>query len=313
MWEILLGAQTLAAALRLATPLLYAGLGELVSERAGVLNIGMEGIILMGAFAGFMGAAGGLPLPLALLCGVTAGLLLASIFALFVLRYHADQVVAGMAVNILALGLSGLLYRAAFGATGRMLQVGNFPDWPLPLLGDLPYVGVVLFRHNALVYLAAPAALGVAYALYRTRAGLALRALGQAPAAAESLGIPVRAGRLCALLFGGAMGGLAGAFLTLAHANTFVEGMSAGRGFIAVVVVILGRWHPLGVVFGALFFGWATALQYRLQATLGMVGEAGVPYQLFQMLPYLLTLVVLSGLVGRSRAPRALAVPYEKH
>ncbi len=293
--------------MRLATPLLYAALGELVCERAGVLNIGLEGIILLGAFAAFWSASAGAPLLLALACGVLAGLLLASIFALFVLRFKADQVVAGMATNILALGLSGLLYRSAFGATGQMLAVDNFAVHPLPLLWHVPYLGTALFAHNLLVYLAAPAALAVGYALYRTRLGLALRALGDGPRAADSLGLPVLWGRAAAVLFGGAMGGLAGAYLVLAHANTFVEGMSAGRGFIAVVLVILGNWKPGGVVLGAGFFGWATALQYRLQA-----GGGSVPYQLFQMLPYALTLLVLSGVVGRSRAPKALAVPYVK-
>ncbi|MBE7559347.1 ABC transporter permease [bacterium] len=306
-WDVFVGAETMAAAMRLAAPLLFAALGELVCERSGVLNIGLEGVILISAFSAFWSASAGAPLPLALVSGVLAGCLLSCLFALFVLRYRADQVVAGMAVNILALGLTGLFYRAAFGMTGRMVSVDNFATRPIPLLCELPYLGTVLFQHNWLVYVAGPIALGVGYMLYRTRAGLALRALGDGPRAADSLGIPVLLGRAAAILFGGMMGGLAGSYLVLAHANTFVEGMSAGRGFIAVVLVILGAWRPGGVVLGAVFFGWATALQYRLQATM-----TGVPYLLFQMLPYVLVLVVLSGVVGRRRAPRALAMPYVK-
>ncbi len=286
-----------ASALALGTPLLLAALGELVSERAGVLNIGIEGLMLTGAFAGFLGCWWtGSPLAGMAAAGAAA-MALGLILAFWVVGLDADQVVAGAALNILALGLTGTLYRAVFGVTGAALSVPTFA--PLAIGGDVPWLAPL--RQPAPVYLALALVPLIWLVLARTRLGLALRAVGEAPDAAASLGVPVAAIRVGALAVAALLAGLGGGYLSLAYSNTFVEGMSAGRGFIALAIVVFGRWRPLGILAGALLFGAASAGQFHLQAA-----GVDVSYHLLLMLPYALTLAVLAFASRATAAPAAL-------
>ncbi len=295
----------LEASLRLALPLLLAALGELIVERAGVINIGTEGMMLCGAFAGFaVGVATG-----SAALGVVGAALVAAgvgvLFAWFTVGRRADQIVVGTAVNLLALGATGLLARALYGGavpTGQILE-----PLVVPLLSDLPVIGPVLFRQSGLVYLALLLTPLLALWLRRTRPGLRLRAVGESARAADAQGVSVARTRWLAVVCGAALAGVAGSSLSLLQSNTFTEGMTAGRGFIALTIVIFGRWRPVGVLGAALFFGAATALQHRLQAR----GTA-LPYQLTLMLPYLLTLLVLAVAAGRSLAPGDLGKPYAR-
>lgn len=286
-----------ASALALGTPLLFAALGELVSERAGILNIGVEGLMLTGAFAGFLACwSTGSPL-VGMAAATGAAMLLGLVFALWVVGLDADQVVAGAALNILALGLTGVAYRAAFGVTGAALTVATFQ--PLAIGGDTPWLAPL--RQPLPVYVAVALVPIVWLVLARTRLGLTLRAVGEAPEAAASLGIAVGAFRVGAVVVAAALAGLGGGYLSLAYSNTFVEGMSAGRGFIALAIVVFGRWRPLGILAGALLFGAASAGQFQLQAA-----GVAVSYHLLLMLPYLLTLAVLAFASGTASAPAAL-------
>jgi general nucleoside transport system permease protein len=291
----------LEATVRTATPLVLAALGEVVVERAGVLNISLEGVILFGAFGALAGAtSGGLigGYAVAIGCGVAVAL----VFALFAVAFRADQIIAGTAMTLMSIGLTGTLYRSFYGVTGAALSIPTNGPKAIPLLSSLPIVGLGFFDQPIVTYTLYVLVPVIWWWMYRTHAGLALRAVGEAPAAAFAAGIHVDRVRWLAIAFGGGMGGLAGATLVLAQAGTFAEGMSAGRGFIAIAIVVVGRWNPLGVGLAALLFGAASALQFLLQA-LGL----SLPYQLFLALPYVLTLAALAGLTGRARAPASLA------
>jgi simple sugar transport system permease protein len=240
---------------------------------------------------------------LALLCGAA----LAAVFSFFVVVQNANQVVAGTALNLLALGLTGVAYRAAFGVTGAALTIGGSPTIPTPLLQSVPILGPSFFQQSALGYAAFVLVPCIAFGLARTVPGLRLRMAGENPAAAEAQGVSVRRIRIAAIVACGVLAAAGGAYLAVAYARTFVEGMSAGRGFIALAIVIVGRYSAWGILAAALFFGLATALQFHFQA-LGL----SIPYQFFLILPYVLTLLVLAGYVGRTRAPAALGQPYER-
>lgn len=277
--------------LRLATPLAIAALGELVAERSGVLNIGIEGMMLGGAFAAFAVAVlTGSP-PLGILAGAAAGVALAAVFAFFVGVRGADPIVCGTALNILALG--------ATGTASRVLTPAG------ESLAGAPQVGALLPGINVFEVLALVLIAGVAFFLLRTRLGLSLRAAGERAEAAHAQGVGVLRLRLWATLFGGLCAGVAGASLVLWISDTFVEGMTSGRGFIALALVLFGAYRPLRIVGGALLFGFASALQFRLQAS-----GVAIPYNLLLMVPYVLTLVVLAVFAGRGSAPADLARPF---
>ncbi len=295
----------LEASLRLAAPLLLAALGELVVERAGIVNIGIEGTMLVGAFAGFaLGVASGSP-ALGVAGAAAAGAAVGALFAGFAVVRRSDQIVVGMAVNLLALGATGLGARALYG--GATPNGPTVPELPLPGLAALPGVGTALFAQTPFVYAGLLGALAIGLFLARTRAGLRLRAVGESARAAEAEGVGVARVRALAVVFGSALAGVAGASLSLAAADTFSEGMTAGRGFIALAVVIFGRWRADGVLWAALFFGAASALQFRLQAR-----GSGIPYPVFLMFPYLVTLAVLAVATGRARAPADLGRPHRR-
>ncbi len=290
----------LAAAVRIATPLLLAALGETLAERSGVINLGIEGSMLAGALAAAIGSSAGGPAS-GFLAAVAAGALLAALFAAVSVHAGADQIIAGTAVTLGAVGLTGAAYRSYYGSGGAGLSIPTLGPSEIPLLGDIPVLGAALFAQPVTTYAAAALVPLLWWFLFRTRPGLALRAAGESGEGARAAGVRVRAVRTAAVVAGGALAGLAGATLVLAQVGTFSERMTAGRGFIAIAIVVLGRWHPAGVFAAAILFGSATALQFVFQAS-----GLGVPYQLFLMLPYLLALLGLAGAVGRVRAPRDL-------
>lgn len=296
----------LQSTVTMAVPLLLAALGELLAERAGVINIGLEGMLLTGAFVALaVTYFSGAPL-LGVLAACVAGLLLAALFAYAVVARSGNQVVVGTAINLLALGITGVSYRAIFGVTGAALSVSGLAAVPVPVLSAVPIIGPAFFNQTGLGYLAFALVPLLAFGLWRTLPGLRLLLVGENPAAAAAQGVAVRWTQTYALLACGVLAATAGSYLAIAYARTFVEGMSAGRGFIALAIVIFGRWSPWGVLGAALLFGLATALQFHVQA-LGLP----IPYQFLLMLPYVLTLLVLAGYAGTTQAPAALGVPLE--
>lgn len=289
----------LEASVRTATPLALAALGEMVTERSGVINVGLEGVILAGAFGALVGASAGTVGGVA--AGLAAGVTTAAVFAAFAVGARADQIIVGTAVTLLALGLTGTLYRSVYGAAGAALTIPTVAPLPIPWLSGIPLIGPAFFAQPPFTYAAYLLIPALWWWMYRTHGGLALRAVGEAPAAARAAGIRDQRMRIGAVLFGGLLGGASGASLVLAQSGTFAEGMSAGRGFIAIAIVVLGRWHPAGVGIAALLFGAASALQFFFQAT-----GWRLPYQLFLLLPYALTLILLGVRRGRAAPPAAL-------
>ena len=293
----------LAATVRTATPLALAALGEALVERVGIINIGLEGAILAGAFGALVGATAG-GLAIGYVAAVGGGLLISAVFAACVVALRTDQIITGTAITLLSIGTTGTLYAAMYGSSGAALTLPTSAPVPIPGLSSIPVVGAAFFAQPPVTYAVYVLAPFLAWWLMHTHAGLAVRAIGEQPAAAAAAGIRVDRLRVLAVLTGGAFGGLAGGTLVLAQAGTFAENMSSGRGFIAIAIVVLGRWRPMGVALAALLFGAASALQFAFQA---MAWNA--PYQLFLVMPYLLTLVALTGVAGRARAPAALGKP----
>lgn len=295
----------LASTLRLAIPLLFAAVGEIVSERAGIVNMSLEGMMLMGAFGGAVGtAATGSPI-IGLLIALVAVMPVALLQAFLTNTMRANQIVTGIGINILVLGLTTLGYRQVFGARSREMIAG-FEQWLPPVLGDLPVIGP-LFHQAGLAYLAIAMVFVVGWVLAKTGLGILLRASGEDPHSVDISGAPVVAIRYGAVMFTGMMAALGGAFLSIAEIHTFTEGMTKGAGYLAIVAVIFGNWRIGRVAMACLLFGAATALQFQLPA-LGIE----LPNALLIMMPYLLALIAVAGLVGRQTAPRALAVPFWK-
>ena len=281
-----------------STPLLLAATGELVVERSGVLNLGVEGMMIVGAACGFAGAYLSGSTVVGALCGILAGAALAAIFGILTLGLAVNQVATGLALTILGVGLSGLIGKGFVGEKIVLVQHLN-----LPFLTDLPVVGRILFGEDPFVYVSIALIIGIWLFLYRTRAGLVLRAVGDNHASAHALGYPVLKIRMLAVLFGGACAGLGGAFLPLAYTPFFIPGMTAGRGWIALALVVFASWRPLRLVGGAYLFGAVSILQLHTQA-LGL----GVPPQLMSALPYLATVIVLV-LISRTRGTAGSAAP----
>jgi len=309
--DILMLENFLSASVRMATPLLIAALGMLVSERAGLVNIGAEGIMLIASFAGYAGAKISGSYWLGLFWGIVTGLIFAYGFALATIRFKARQIIVGAALNIFCAGASSFLYRLIFYGTDRLdkgIAAETFPSMPIPLLSRLPLLGQMLFQHNILVYFGFVMVALLWFTMKKTSLGLKLIAVGDHPLAADSLGVSVVLVRYGAVLFSGAMMGIAGTFLSIAQASSFGENMISGKGFIAMAVVILGKWSPVGVLGGALLFGGANALQMLVQ-----LSGIAIPRNIILMVPYLVTVVAVLA-VSRHKvgAPRALGMPYEK-
>ena len=287
-----------------STPFLIAATGELVTERSGVLNLGVEGMMIVGAACGFGGAWLTGSIIVGAICGIVAGLLMSLIFALMTLGLAVNQVATGLALTILGVGLSGLL---GAGFVGQ--RIAPAPHLEIPVLTDIPFAGRILFGQDAFVYLSLLLLVGVWFFLYRTRAGLILRAAGDNHISAHALGYPVLGIRLVAVLFGGACAGLAGAYLPLAYTPFFVPGMTAGRGWIALALVVFASWRPGRLAIGAYLFGAVTILQLHVQAF-----SLGIPSQFMSALPYLATVIVLVLISrvrsGGSTAPAALGTVF---
>lgn len=292
----------LSSGVSLAVPFLLAALGEIIMEKAGIVNIALEGIMLVAAFFAVWGAIV-LHSPFAgLLCALGAALLISLLFAALTVSAQADQIIVGASMNLLALGLTGVLLRGVFGLTGAAVTAPTLGRLPLPGLQTIPFLGPILFNQPVLVYAALLLVPLTHFGLSRTRPGLELRAAGENPAAVDAAGISLQARRYFAVALGGLFCGLAGAYLSISQANTFVEGMTAGRGFIALAIVIIARWHPAGAMLVSLFFGTVSAMQFHFQA-FGLK----ISYQFFLMLPYIMTLLVAGVWGSRMQAPAALA------
>ena len=309
MFEEILPA-ILSATIRGAPPLLLAALGEVISQRAGVLNIGIEGMMLIGAFFGMLGSFYTAELGmLAPWCGLltagTSGLIAAALFALCAIRLRGDQVIIGTAMTLLALGLTEVIYHQLFVVPGIAKSVPEFQQMKIPLLSKIRFLGPGLFSHNILVFMTFLLMPCVYFFLYHTQAGLRIRACGEHPKAIATVGTNVLRLRTLCLLFAGATAGMAGGYLSIADVPFFTPGMTAGRGFIALAIVIFGKWHPVKACGAALLFGLGSALDARFQA-LGW----DIPHQLWLMFPYVLCLAVLAGFVGRAEAPLTLGKPY---
>jgi simple sugar transport system permease protein len=297
----------LAATWRMATPIIYAAVGEVFAERAGILNIGIEGVMLIGAFSGYATAFASGSLILGLLAAILSGILSGLIFAFFTITIKANQIVVGAAFNMIGMGITGFLYRAFFAEGQGTLSLKTFQTIEIPFLSSIPFFGEVLFKHNIMVYATVLLVPLAAFILYRTAFGLSIQAVGEHPKAADTVGINVFLMRYLSVIIGSAMAAVGGAFLVLAYADQFVEGIVSGRGFIALAVVVFGGWSPWGALGTSLLFGVFYALQLRIQTMPGVL----VPYQFLQALPYLATILVLIGLTKRRiRAPKTLGVPY---
>jgi general nucleoside transport system permease protein len=295
-----------AGMLRFATPLIFGAMGGILSERSGVINIGLEGMMLMGAFFGIYGSdvvgswVGGIAI------GVAAGAMMGLVHAFVSIQLRADQVVSGTAINILALGITGYFFIYHYGDQGTPSEISRVPNVSLPGVKDISFLGEAIGNTNLLTWGALLLVPLLTLFLFRTRGGLRLRSVGEKPRAADSVGLPVIRTRYLAVTASGALAALGGAYLSIALLGSFSENMTAGRGFIALAAVIFGGWRPWGALAGCLLFGFSSALAQRLPA----FSESTAV--LFQALPYVLTLVVVAGVIGRSRPPAAIGVPYVK-
>jgi len=286
-----------AAAIRMATPIVYAALGGMFSERVGVVNIGMEGIMLTGAMGGVtVSYYTGNPW-LGVAAAVAIGGILGLIHAVVTVRYAGNQIVSGTGINILAMGFTAYMSQVLWGSRGASESVTGIEDITIPILSDVPIIGPIIGTHSPLVYLM-PVVTAICYiVLFRTPLGLHIRAVGEHPTAAETAGIDVVKIKYMGVIVSGMLSGLGGAFLSLSHLNLFARGMTGGRGFIALAALIFGKWMPFGVLEAGLLFGFADALQMRLQS-LGIL-----PPQIILMIPYVLTVAVLAGVVGKAKPP----------
>lgn len=306
-WIPLLIVGLLQAAVRMSAPLSIGAMGELLSERSGVLNIGIEGTMLLGAFAAFTTVYGTGNLLLGMLVAVIVGVIAHLVFALLTVTLRADQVTCGMGLYLLGLGLTFFYFRLIFGTPVVPPTIDTFPIVKIPILSDIPILGEILFQHYALVYVALLLVPIFWIILFRTNLGLKIRAVGENPLAADTAGINVFRIRYLCLIISGMMCGMAGAFFTTSYYNMFLHNITAGRGFIAIAIVILGSWNPYKALAGALLFGGAEALGLRLQA----IGFA-LPYQFSLMLPYILTVVVLLLVSRKANVPATLCIPYKR-
>ncbi len=294
----------LAAAVRMAVPLAYAGLGELIAEKCGILNIGMEGVMLSGAFFSFAGAFFSGNLLLGLLAGILGGTAVAMIHAVLSVRLAKDQSVSGISLNIFVLGVTSFLYKL-LNSGDTYKQIDPMSRIRIPLLADIPLVGSALFEQDILTYVLYVLVAATAWFYARTAPGLSFASIGENPGAADAAGIPVHRFQYFAMLANGILGGAAGAYLVLVQVGNFSEDMTSGRGYIALAAVILGRYTPFGTLGAAFLFGTANALQIRLQA----IGVP-LPAQALAMLPYVITLVALVTSIGKNQKPESLSKPF---
>jgi simple sugar transport system permease protein len=295
-----------AAMLRFATPLTFAALGGLFSERSGVVNIGLEGMMLMGAFFAALGADKLDSWVWGVLIGMASGGALALVHAFVSIQLRADQIVSGTAINFLALGVTGYFFIEIYGKTGTPGDLPRVPDVNLPGIADVRFVGDVIGQLNLMIWVAIGMVIVTYVVVFKTSIGLRLRSVGEHPRAADTVGISVYKTRYAAVTFSGMLAALGGAYLSIGFVGSFAENMTAGRGFIGLAALIFGNWRPFGAFGAALLFGFSTALAYRLD----VYSESAET--LFQALPYVLTLIAVAGVIGRSIPPAAVGRPYKK-
>ena len=296
----------LAAALRQAAPLTLAGIGVAYAEKAGVLNIGEEGIMLGGAFGGFILAYFSGSLAVGILGGMLGGLFIAMIHALMCIRFRANQTIVGLALNFFALGLTSFLFLLAFGKGSSLPSINKLSALPIPGLSEIPVIGA-LFNQNVLVYILYVAVIISCVVFYKTEWGVNLTAVGETPRAADNAGLNVHRIRYLTCAINGVLGGLGGAYITLGQLGYFQEDIISGKGYIALVAVILGRRNPAFVLLSAMLIGFAESLQFSLQAQ-----GIPLPSQAFSMLPYVVAVLVLLLSIGKNVDPSALGIPYER-
>ncbi len=306
MWDVI-DLELFASGVRLSTPLILAALGGLFCERTGVVNIALDGIMIFGAFTGAVVAfETGNPW-IGVLSAMIIGGLVAHIHGIASIRYQADQVVSGTAINLLALGVPAVLSNALYNSTTVTPNIPlMLPVVEIPVISKIPYLDVLLGKYSIIVifaYLMVPVTW---FVLYKTSFGLRMRSVGENPEAADTAGINVYLMRYYGVWFSGLLAGLGGAFLSIAHGSSYVRNISAGRGFIALAALIFGRYTPKLTLFGCMLFGIADAFQIRIQ------GVVQIPVQFIQMIPYVLTMIVLAGLIGKAQVPAADGIPYEQ-
>jgi simple sugar transport system permease protein len=288
-------------------PILIAALGLVFSERAGIVNIGTEGLMLIGALFGVLGSYWTGSVFLGTLIAMVVTILFSLIFAFFTITVKADQTVVGTAFNIFASGLTITLNRVVFGVSTSVPIIDVYDQVPIPLLSKIPVIGKALFNQSIPVYIIIIAIPVLWYVLQKTNIGLKVRAVGEHPKACDTVGINVKRTRYMAVLFSGLMTGFAGAFVSMGQLSFFAEGMVAGRGFMALAACVFGNYTPVGTMFAALLFGAGESLSYRLQAA-----NTGIPYQFLTMLPYVITVVAICMMIRRSNKPASSAVPYTR-
>jgi ABC-type uncharacterized transport system permease subunit len=311
MMAMVLGAasisELIAAIIALSVPMAYAALGEVISERAGVINLGTEGVMLVGAISAFYVSFFQHSDMLGVLLGATAGALLGLVMAFISISLKQDQVLSGLGIYFLGLGLSGFLYEVSFSQVGSTIRIAGLPQLPIPILSKIPVIGDSLFSQDIVEYLAFVMLIIVLFVVGRTTFGLNLRSVGENPSAADTLGVNVTKIRYIAVIVGATLAGVGGAYLALSSHAFQAENITAGRGFIAVAMVYFGKWRPARAFFGTFLFGAA----YLLGAFIQVIGSI-IPYYFLLMVPYILTLVVLVGIARGARPPSALGVPYNR-
>ena len=297
----------IGATMRMATPIIFATLGEILSERAGVLNLGIEGIMLMGAMTGFLVTFTSGSIWLGVLAGAGVGMLLGLLMAFLAVYLGLSQHVSGLGITLFATGLAMFIYRLHFGSPTVPPIIQPFKQITIPLLSKIPVIGPGLFTQYSLTYIAWLLIPALSILLYKTKIGLKIRTVGENPVVADTVGVNVLLTRTLCLVAGGALMGIGGAFLTLAHQNMFLIDVIGGRGWVAIAMVIFGNWDPLKGACGALIFGFLDALQLRLQG-LGIA----VSFHIFLMIPYLLTIVALISVSRKASVPASLLKPYRR-
>jgi len=307
MLEAAFIAGLLGAMMRMATPIIFATLGEIISERAGVLNLGIEGIMLMGAMTGFLVTLLSGSLWIGVLAAALVGMALALLMAFLSVYLGLSQHVSGLGITLFSTGLAMFVYRLQVGSPTVPPTVEPFKQITIPVLSSLPVIGPGLFRQYALTYVAWLLVPVISILLYKTRIGLKIRTVGESPVVADTVGVNVNLTRTLCLVAGGALMGVGGSFLTLAHQNMFLMDVIGGRGWVAIAMVIFGNWDPLKGTLGALIFGFLDGLQLRLQG-LGFK----IPFHIFLMIPYLLTIVALIGVSRKATVPAGLLKPYRR-
>ena len=295
----------LASTIRNATPLIFAALGGMFSERSGVVNIGLEGLMLISAFAGVVGASLSGSALVGLGFGLGAGLVFALIHALMCVTFEADQIISGTAINLLALGGTSYLMVLIFGSGGTSPRVNGFKEVAIPLLSGIPLIGPALFNQSLLVYLMYVLIPITFFVVFRTPFGLRLRATGEVPEAVDTAGVSVARMRYYGVALSGLLAACGGVYLSMGILSAFTENMTGGRGFIALAALIFGRWNPIGAAAAALLFGFGLAVTFQAPQEL-------IPLEFIQMLPYVLTIVALAGFGGRAIAAAAIGKPYRK-